>query len=225
MIYSENTLKHRKAFRNVLISWAIIALIGGLIGFAVASYTHTAVPSENVVVYGSHDGKIVKASAAVRLERANNFVKLDVPLDEEIQKFIFVMTDAYKVDYALVMALIEQESSFDPVKISPSNDYGLMQINRVNHAILRSELGQINFLDPYGNVKAGIYLLRGLFEKYHSASKVLMAYNLGESGASRLWMKGVTETPYTKAVFDKQAKFTEQMVKQYKGVKNNELAL
>lgn len=219
MIYSENTLKHRKAFRNVLISWAIVGLIGGAIGFAASSCFQEQRPAENVIVYGSHDGKIIKASAAVQLERANNFVKLDVPLDEEIQKFIFIMADAYGVDYALVMALIEQESGFNSVKISPSNDYGLMQINRVNHAILRSELGQTNFLDPYGNVRAGIYLLRGLFEKYHSASKVLMAYNLGENGASRLWMKGVTETPYTKAVFDKQAKFTEQMVKQYKGGK------
>ena len=40
-------------------------------------------------------------------------------------------------------------------------------------------------------------MLKDLFNKYESAEKVLMAYNLGETGAKNLWEKGVYETDYS----------------------------
>lgn len=45
-----------------------------------------------------------------------------------------------------------------------------------------------------------MFILRKLFEKYEAPEKVLMAYNLGESGAKALWDKGVFETNYSKSV-------------------------
>ena len=69
-----------------------------------------------------------------------------------------------------------------------------MQINTVNHEWLQEKLGITDFLDPYQNTRSGIYILRTLFEKYQDTAKVLMAYNMGEDGAKKLWDKGIYDT-------------------------------
>lgn len=214
-------IKRNEAFKKLLATWAFMGVVGGLIGFGIGAYVYKPDADQtNVIIYGNHESKIVKASTKINFERKNNFVRLDVPLDLSLQQFIFTMCDAYKVDYALVMAVIQKESNFETLKISTSNDYGLMQINRINHDSLKQTIGVENFLNPYENVKAGIYMLRCLFEKYKAPNKVLMAYNLGETGASRLWEKGITETPYTNAVFEYQSKFADIMVQKFKGGEN-----
>ena len=38
-----------------------------------------------------------------------------------------------------------------------------------------------------------------------------MAYNLGESGAVRLWEKGIFEINYSKSVFQYQQQFNEEI--------------
>ncbi|MDR2775954.1 MAG: AAA family ATPase, partial [Tannerella sp.] len=67
-------------------------------------------------------------------------------------------------------------------------------------SVMTEAIGVDDFLDPTQNIRAGLYILRGLFEKYDDPAKVLMAYNLGESGAKRLWEQGVFETSYTKNI-------------------------
>ena len=93
------------------------------------------------------------------------------------------------MDFTFVMAIIQQESGYQPDAVSNTDDYGLMQINKVNHGYITDEIGVTNYLDPYENVRAGMFILRKLFEKYETPEKVLMAYNLGESGAKALWDK------------------------------------
>lgn len=53
------------------------------------------------------------------------------------------------------------------------------------------------FTDPYQNIRAGVFVLRKLFERYQDTNMVLMAYNMGEDGADRLWEKGIYSTDYT----------------------------
>jgi soluble lytic murein transglycosylase-like protein len=102
--------------------------------------------------------------------------------------------------YELVYAVIKTESNFNPSEISSTNDYGLMQINVVNHNYLSNTLGIVDFLDPYQNVQGGIYLLASLLHKYDNINRALMAYNMGEAGAATLWSRGKTSTQYTEAV-------------------------
>ncbi len=126
------------------------------------------------------------------------FKPLNVELDKGIQEFIFYISESYEIDFTLIIALIEYESNFNPKVISKTGDYGLMQINKMNHKWLGRTLGINDFTDPYDNVRAGIYILRNLFDKYGNyPHSVLMAYNLGESGAYKLWDKGIGETNYT----------------------------
>ena len=128
-----------------------------------------------------------------------------------MQEFIFYLSEGYEIDFTFVMALIQQESSFRADAISESNDYGLMQVNEKNHTLITETLGVTDFLEPYNNVRSGMFILRKLFEKYETPEKVLMAYNLGESGAARLWENGIFEINYSKSVFQYQQKFNEEI--------------
>lgn len=139
------------------------------------------------------------------------FKPLNVPLDEELQEYIYCLSYGYGIDFTLVMAIIEQESSFRTGVVSETNDYGLMQINEINHEWLSEQLGITDYLDPEQNVRAGLFILRKLYEKYNSDEKVLMAYNMGEGGAARLWKNGIYETQYTKGVLIKQEKFEKEL--------------
>ena len=103
------------------------------------------------------------------------------------------------------------DTEFDASVISITNDYGLMQINEINHEWLTETIGVTDYLDPYQNMRAGCYILRKLFERYQDTELVLMCYNIGEKGASRLWEEGIYETNYTQSVLTIQEQFYRQM--------------
>lgn len=126
--------------------------------------------------------------------------RIDCPLNDDIQQMIVEKCEEYDIDFALAMAVIFKESSFKSSVVSTSNDYGLMQINKINHEWLSEELGITDFLDPEQNVTAGLYMLKNLFEKYDNPAMVLMAYNMGETGACRLWIKGIYYTDYAESI-------------------------
>lgn len=222
MNYSKRITK--KAIRKrLLISWVVVGLTFFVIGFgsgrvckAVLTDRHpdkepeAAAPGKETLIYGRYDGIIFEGEVP-ELKSGEEFVPLDVPISEDLQEFIFYLSEGYEIDFTFVMALIQQESSFRADVISESSDYGLMQVNEKNHALITEILGVTDFLEPYNNVRSGMFILQKLFEKYETPEKVLMAYNLGESGASRLWENGIFEINYSKSVFQYQQKFNEEI--------------
>ena len=224
MNYSENqtygrkivkgTIKRKDIFlKRLLTSWVICFLIGFVIGNLILWGITSLSKKEPVETYGTVDGKVFTEEPSFDWSSGAEvgFVPLDVPMDEEMQKFIYCLSYGYNIDFPLVMALIESESSFKVDIISKTNDYGLMQINKVNHKWLTEKLGVTDFLDPYENTRSGIFILRKLFEKYEDTEKVLMAYNLGETGASRLWEKGIYKTAYSNKVIEQAVEYKEFM--------------
>lgn len=129
----------------------------------------------------------------------------DVPLPQDLQKYIRDVCVECGVSEKLVLAVIEVESGFEPDVISSTNDYGLMQINVCNHEWLSQEIGVTDFLDPKQNIQAGVYMLSALMDKYDDVSHVLIAYNCGEGGAKELWDQGITETAYSRKVLQAMA--------------------
>lgn len=223
MSYSENqtygrkivkgTIKNKNVlFKRLLISWVICCLIGILIGCILMGVISLC-KKEPVKSYGTVDGSmtIEEPSFSWSSGAELGFVPLDVPMDEWTQDFIYCLSYGYDIDFSLVMAVIQQESSFRADTISDSKDYGLMQINKVNHSWLTEKLGVTDFLDPYQNTRSGIFILRKLFEKYEDTEKVLMAYNLGETGAARLWKKGIYETAYSNKVMEQAVEYKSFM--------------
>lgn len=127
-------------------------------------------------------------------------VYYDCPLDNDLQDYIREVCEVNNIPMSLVLAIISAESSFRPNVISKTNDYGLMQINVANHGWLSDEYGVTDFLDPYLNVFCGIQIYKKHYEKYGDVNKALMAYNLGATGAKRLWNEGIYETDYTQKI-------------------------
>ncbi len=117
----------------------------------------------------------------------------DVPLDQELQLYIMDLCEETNISAALVIAIIERESNYNESAIGDSgNSLGLMQIQPKWHQWRMDELGGGDWLNPYDNIKVGVHILKGLFDKYgDDVYMVLMAYNGGSSYAERMASKGI----------------------------------
>lgn len=124
----------------------------------------------------------------------------DIPLADELQEYTFILCAENNLDYEMVLAMMDQESDYKEKMISKTNDYGLMQINEVNHGWLKTELGIEDFLDAEQNILAGVRILSELTGKYEDPHQALMAYNSGEAGAKRLWGQGKTTSEYSRSI-------------------------
>jgi hypothetical protein len=123
----------------------------------------------------------------------------DIPLSEDLQRYTFEKCVQYDVDHVMVLAIIQQESDYQPDLIDAGN-YGLMQINRSNHRYLKDALGTTDFLDPEQNIEAGIFWLSGICENNTDPERILMVYNMGGSIAQDLWDMGRYSTSYSRGV-------------------------
>lgn len=220
MNYSKRITKNAIR-KRLLISWVIVGFTFLVIGFGSGwgckavlmgkdEEPEAAAPGKEVLIYGRYDGIIFEGEIP-EVKSGEEFVPLDVPISGDLQEFIFYLSEGYEIDFTFVMALIQQESSFRVDVVSNSGDYGLMQVNEKNHALITEALGVTDFLEPYNNVRSGMFILRKLFEKYETPEKVLMAYNLGECGAARLWEQGIFEINYSKRIFQNQKQFNEEI--------------
>lgn len=124
----------------------------------------------------------------------------DVPLSEELQDYIFTITEAYGVPCDVVIAIIRQETNYRANATGAAGEKGYMQIHPVNFEWLIEDLGVTDFYDPEQNILCGVYMLSRLYEKYDTTAEVLMCYNCGETGAKRLWAQGYTSTEYTRSI-------------------------
>lgn len=226
MNYSKS-IKRADIAKRVILSWCIVAvvfaLIGGVSGYALKTHItakqgnndeqQTNIQAEDkTLVYGAYDDRIFTQEISLDWGAGDlNFIPLQCDMPQEEQEFLFYLCNGYNIDFYLVMAMIQVESEFDASAVSVTNDYGLMQINEVNHDWLTNTLGVTDYLDPYQNMRAGCYILRKLFERYQDTELVLMCYNMGENGASRLWKNGIYSTDYTEQVLNQQHIFQEQL--------------
>ena len=139
-------------------------------------------------------------SAETCQQLAESWQILDVPLDEDFQNYLHGLCEEYGVPFTLAVAVIEAESTYRADVISGDGDYGLMQINWRCLSWLSDELGIEDFLDPYQNAKAGVYILGMYYRQYGADSGTLMAYNMGQAAAEELFAAGVYETDYSRRV-------------------------
>ena len=126
----------------------------------------------------------------------------DVPLTEDLQDIIIDISEKRGVDPALVIAVIEKESGYNPDASGDNGrSQGLMQIWRSFHEKRMEKLGAVNLYDPRDNVIVGIDILAEKLEKYEDAEKALIAYNAGDAGAKKHYFsKGVYSNGYSRAV-------------------------
>ena len=154
--------------------------------------------------------QIVEPKVIEETEETEIPPRIDCRLDDETQQMIVEKCEEYNLDFAFVMALIFKESSFR-FNADSGTSVGLMQVNRINHKWLSEELGITDFFDPEQNVTAGLYMLQDLFEKYDYPSLVLMAYNMGENGAKKLWKQGIYSSAYSEGILQLADKYNAEI--------------
>lgn len=119
-------------------------------------------------------------------------------LDHDLQVTMQACCEEYGVPYALALAVADVESRFDPDATSSTNDYGLMQINKVNHGWLLEQ--GIDPMTPAGNIEAGVLFLSDYLTAYGDPEMAIMAYNCGPGGAQKLWAAGTYHTEHSQKV-------------------------
>lgn len=200
--------------RTIVLFLLVVFFIGTVIGFAVGRVSASNVPQESdkpniestspqttVDPTVSIPDKIVSVVHPVTEPTEPSVQYYDVPLSEDLQDYIRTLCKENDVPMSLIIAMIEVESSFRSNVISGTSDYGLMQINKINHEWLTEEYGITDFLDPYQNVFCGITIIAGHLEKTDGdIALALMRYNCGATGAKRLWDKGIYSTSYTEKI-------------------------
>lgn len=132
------------------------------------------------------------------------------PLSLELQQGIFDICEANNISFEFVMAVIMQESSFNP-KAQGDNceSKGLMQIQAKWHSDLMEELGVSNLYDPLENVKVGVALLCSYFEENEDVYYVLMKYNGGHSYAKKM-MKAGKVSKYAMEITERAIQYEEE---------------
>jgi soluble lytic murein transglycosylase-like protein len=114
------------------------------------------------------------------------------PAGRGIDQFIEHFAGEHDLDAALIRAVIQAESNFNPRAISRKGAQGLMQL--MPGTIQRFSVG--NAFDPYENIGAGARYLRLLLDQFEGdLTLALAAYNAGENAVLRY--RGVPPYPET----------------------------
>ena len=101
---------------------------------------------------------------------------------EAIVRFVQLVAPEYQLQPHLVLAVMEKESNFDPLAVSPKNAQGLMQL--IPDTAARFKVRRIT--DPTQNIRGGMAYLRWLMAYFEGdLAMVLAAYNAGERAVER----------------------------------------
>lgn len=188
----------------------LLVVIGGVMGLLIGRATapvNTEIVTETVTVE-------VPVYEADKLPELGEVFYYDIPLSDSLQRYIYEVCADEGVPVTLVLAMIEHESGFNPEVISATDDCGLMQINKVNYEWLEEDFRCADMTNPYQNVFCGIKIIGQYLEQYEGDyTKALMAYNMGNYGAKKLWEEGVTSSKYSRAVLE--------IMNEYEEVKDN----
>lgn len=125
----------------------------------------------------------------------------DVPLEKELQDYIFDICDSYNVDPELIVSMIFYESSFHSEVIGANDSgysYGLMQIMPRWNQDRMDRLECHDLLDPYQNVLVGTDLIAEYIKEGRGVEWALMAYNGGPSYANRKTSEGIVSAYATR---------------------------
>ena len=128
----------------------------------------------------------------------------DVPIAEELQMHIISEAEGHGIDPAIILAMIWRESSYHADAIGDNGDsLGLMQIQPKWNMELMQELGCLDLLDPYQNVRVGVAILAEKLDWYGGdLAKAVTAYNAGQYSG--------TVTDYARDVLVKAKELNEK---------------
>lgn len=118
------------------------------------------------------------------VEEVETVMFWDVPLEEDLQLFIIQSCEGHHIDPAIIIAVIERESSYRASVIGDNGEaFGLMQVWPKWHHDRMDKHGANDLLDPFQNVTVGMDYLFELLDEGKGLEWALAAYNQGPDEA------------------------------------------
>jgi len=113
--------------------------------------------------------------------------------------YVNALCDEYAVDYDMVKAVIQTESSWNHKAVSTSGAIGLMQI-LPSTAMTEFNTPEQDLYDPYVNVTVGIKYLSHLNQHFDDINATLTAYSHGPTITRKYSEKYIKNNFYVKRV-------------------------
>jgi soluble lytic murein transglycosylase-like protein len=99
-----------------------------------------------------------------------------------VEKLVREAADRHRVDPALIRAVIETESNWNPIALSNKGAGGLMQLIPTT----ARRFGVNDVFNAQQNIDGGVHYLKTLLERYNgNLDMALAAYNAGEGAVDR----------------------------------------
>lgn len=119
------------------------------------------------------------------------FTAWDVPLDKDLQLYIYELGERYGIESELILAVIGIESNYKADVIGDNgNSYGLMQVQPKWHEERMTQYNVTDLLNPYENVLIGTDYLAECIGK-GGLEWGLHCYNGGQAQANAYAEQGI----------------------------------
>ncbi len=135
------------------------------------------------------------ANLYYELGEYNKLVKLGIKEGIDFYKYplayseiVFDTSKAFGIDPFLVIAIMREESHFNPKIVSNAGAYGLMQLMPVTAKKVGNVTKVNELFDEEKNIYLGIKYLSDLQKKYSRVEHIIAAYNAGEKVVD-LWLQ------------------------------------
>lgn len=134
-------------------------------------------------------------------------LKAPSPTREQVQEIIVATAKKMGVPPSLALAHAFQESSFNHRSVSPANAIGTMQVIPSSGEWASQLVGrQLNLLDPYDNITAGVAIISALLRTSDSPDMAIASYYQGQWSVHHYGMYNDTKN-YVASVKAHQQRF------------------
>lgn len=145
----------------------------------------------------------------------------DIDLSDETLDYIFDLSQQHNYSYELLLALAKTESEFKVDAVSPTNDYGLFQLNKRTAKWIAeiNEIKNYNLFNPQTNADMTIMYLN-VIRDYWIDKKVseermfrllILGFHYGIEG-SKKYISNADSNKYFKRVRDYKSEFEQNIV-------------
>lgn len=140
-------------------------------------------PNGNLVLSDKpHEGAVERTFEVPRAERVRTTTFVESDRARAYDDIIDDHAQRHNIRPALVRAVIQVESAFNPYAVSPKGALGLMQLMPSTARLLNVK----NAFDPEQNIAGGVTYLRQLLDRYAGNEQLaLAAYNAGPGAVDR----------------------------------------
>lgn len=191
-----------KRFYISVAAWVLVVASVLAVNVDQAPAAVPVMPDSEPALHATHTVMVIQSVSEESANReAISFYP--IPMDHDLQAHIIHTCQDYGIDPAVVMAMVNQESSFNAGAIGDDGESsGLLQVQEKHHKARMERLGVDDLLNPYQNATVAIDYLAELLEKYDGDLEMaLTAYNCGPTGAYRNYFQhGIHSNEYSRDV-------------------------